>query len=106
MSLTFKNTIEKGTFRYIIFKEAKIWYGVALEFNIVVSANDPAVAQLELFEVATGYVRAVKKSKVRPFALNQVPNKEYSDMWNKLTKSNGNIESPQEFYSFGTRILA
>ena len=30
-----KNTLERGSVRYIIFNEDNTWYGVGLEFNIV-----------------------------------------------------------------------
>ena len=34
------NTFKKGRVRVLIFKERGVWYGVALEFNIVESGSD------------------------------------------------------------------
>ncbi len=101
MSNIFKNTIQKGSFRTIVFKEDDVWYGVALEFNLVVDADDPQIALFKLFDAATGYVETVAKSKSRPHALNQIPEKEYSDLWKRLS---GNLKLPslyQSVYHFG-----
>ena len=100
------NTAQKGSVRYIVFKEKDTWYAVGLEFNIVESGDDPQIAMFELFEAITGYVEAFKKIKgARPNVLNQEPDKEYEDMWNKLT-SNAPIKSPYSVYTFGKRQLA
>ncbi len=39
--MKYKNTLNKGSIRYIVFKEDDTWYGVALEFNIVESGDNP-----------------------------------------------------------------
>lgn len=100
----FKNTIQKGSFRRIIFKEGDLWYAVALEFNIVVSANDPKVAMFELLEAVEGYVESVKKSAARPFALNQLAESEYEQMWSDLT-SDRSVKSPFTVYDFGVTSI-
>lgn len=99
------NTAQKGRVRYIVFKEKDTWYAVGLEFNIVESGEDPQIAMFGLFEAITGYVEAFKKIKgARPTVLNQKPDKEYEDMWNKLV-SGSPIKSPYSIYTFGTRPL-
>lgn len=100
MKYSFPNTLQKGSFRRIIFKEGKLWNAVALEFNLVVSANDPKVAAIELYEAVTGYLEAVKKSKSRPFALNQKVVDEYEDMWRVLSQ-NKKVKSPYTVFDFG-----
>src|SRR3989344_1794891 len=97
----FPNTAQRGSVRYIVFKEKRTWYAVALEFNIVESGEDPQIAMFNLFEAITGYVEAFRKIKgARPYALNQKPDQEYEDMWNKLTADKP-IKSPYSIYTFG-----
>ncbi len=82
------NTTQEGTVRSIIFKDGDTWYGVALEFNIVESGDDPDVVQFNLSEAIQGYVESQKKikgSRVAP--LNQKPQKEYEDMWKNIHSS-------------------
>jgi accessory colonization factor AcfC len=102
--INFKNTLQKGSFRRIIFKEGDIWYAVALELNIVVSASDSRVAMFELFEAVDGYIDSVKKSNSRPFALNQVPEKDYEDMWSDLN-SGELVKSPFTVFDFGVTSI-
>ena len=45
----YKNTLQKGSVRYIVFKENNIWYAAGLEFNIVESGDTPQEAILLLF---------------------------------------------------------
>lgn len=81
-----KNTIKEGKFRHIVFKDKGIWYAVALEFNIVESAEEPKLAFFNLIQAVDGYVVAMKKVKgIRNFtALNQKADPEYEAMWNNL----------------------
>ena len=39
--MEYKNTLQKGSVRYIILKEGTEWIGVALDFNIVEVGDDP-----------------------------------------------------------------
>ena len=94
-----KNTLDKGSIRYIVFKEDDTWYGVALEFNIVESGDNPTEVISLLFESIEGYIEAARKIKSRPMPLNQKPDKEYEDIWQKLEKQ-GKLDE-KEVYSFG-----
>ncbi len=76
-----KNTLQRGSVRFIVFEESGVWYAAALEFNIVESGDTPAEAMLLLFEAVSGYVEAARKVKLRPSVLNQAANPEYEDMW-------------------------
>ena len=48
------NTYQKGSIRTIIFKDKDIWVGVALEFNIVETGDDPREVFLMLDEAIRG----------------------------------------------------
>ncbi len=101
-SLIFKNTVQKGSFRYLVFKEDNIWYAVALEFNLVVSAKNSVEAFSELIEASKGYIEAVKEANFRPFPLNQVPAKEYEDMWKVAnSEKKTSIKSPYLIFNYG-----
>lgn len=95
-----KNTLKNGSVRFIIFKEADTWYGVALEFNIVEEGDNPVKVMASLFEAIQGYVETARKLKMRPMPLNQESDKEYEQLWNKLEEKKISPK-PEEVYSFG-----
>lgn len=100
--MKYKNTLKKGSVRFIIFREDDSWYGVALEFNIVEEGDNPVAVMASLFQAIQGYVETARKLKMRPMPLNQKPDREYEELWNKLEKEKTNkITSPQEVFSFG-----
>lgn len=102
------NTTRKGQVRCIIFKDGDLWYGVALEFNIVESADDADVAMVNLNEAIQGYVESQKKiGGIHDFSvLNQKPDQEYEKMWSNLN-SEQPIPTPYEVRYFGiTRVNA
>ena len=104
-----KNSIQKGSVRYIVFKEGDTWYGSALEFNIVEEAENPDAALIYLFEAIRGYINSAKKAKSRMiFALNQKPDPQYEKMWEdiKSSKEGRPIKSPYTIYTSGTRQFA
>ena len=103
------NTAQKGSVRYIVFKEKGAWYAVALEFNIVEEAENPEAALFYLLEAIRGYVKSARKAKGRMgFALNQKSEKEYENLWNaiKTNKQERLIKSPYQVYVHGTQELA
>lgn len=99
------NTYQKGSIRTIIFKDKDIWVGVALEFNIVETGDDPREVFLMLDEAIRGYIYSAKKSRIRPNILNQISDKEYEDLWKSLN-SNKPVKSPYQIYSFGERVIS
>ena len=100
--MKYKNTLNKGSVRYIIFKENSIWYGVALELNIVEEGDNPLEVMASLFQAIQGYVETARKLKMRPMPLNQTPDKEYQKLWDKLQRKKiEKIAQPQEIYTFG-----
>jgi len=97
--MKYKNTLNKGSVRYIIFKEDGVYYGVALEFNIIEEGDNPTEVMASLFQSIEGYIETARKIKSRPMPLNQKTDVEYEEMWDKL-KSNKKLKQ-QEVYSFG-----
>ncbi|MBI2415750.1 MAG: hypothetical protein HYV33_03760 [Candidatus Kerfeldbacteria bacterium] len=79
--MKFKNTLQKGSVRYVVFKEGEDWYAVGLEFNIIESGTTPQEALLLLFEALQGYVETAQKIKARPAVLNQRVDSEYERMF-------------------------
>ena len=100
-----KNTLQKGSVRYIVFREGETWYGVGLEFNIVESGDTPREALILLFEALQGYVESAKKIKARPHTLNQKPDLEYEKMW-QLSRENARKSSGNNIYTTGSFNIA
>lgn len=97
------NTPKKGSVRCIIFQDQDVWYGVALEFNIVESGDDPDVVSYNLNEAVQGYVESQKKIKgFRVAPLNQKADDEYEELWNKLDSGE---PSPYQVRSFGRTLV-
>ena len=100
--MKYKNTLNRGSIRYIIFKEDNIWYGVALEFNILEEGDNPVEVMASLFQAIEGYVETAHKLKMRPMPLNQKPDKEYQELWDKLERNaTKEATQPKQIYSFG-----
>src|SRR3989344_1558459 len=79
--MKYKNTLKKGSVRFLIFRDGESYFGVALEFNVTVEASNPDEAYLFLKEAAFGYLEAAQKIKLRPAVLNQKTDPEYEKMW-------------------------
>jgi predicted RNase H-like HicB family nuclease len=86
----YKNTIQRGSVRILVFREADTWYAAALEFNIVEAGDTPREAMLLLFEAVQGYLESAKKIKARPHILNQSVEREYEEKWR------GSIEAKRQ----------
>ena len=99
--MKYKNTLQKGSVRFIIFKEDATWYGVCLEFNIVEEGSTPQEAYMLLNEAAQGYVESARKIKARPHILNQVSDCEYESLWSKLQGAEDQKEKMPSVFSFG-----
>lgn len=86
------NTVNKGRFRWLVFRDGTAWIGAALEFNIVVTGDDPRVVEAELHEAVRGYLESAKK--IKGFrtqqinaTLNQEADAEYEDRWSMARKA-------------------
>lgn len=90
----FTNTLQKGSVRYVVFKEQDTFFGVALEFNVVVEASSQIEAIVLLNEAIRGYLESARKSKLRPRVLNQVVDTEYEQMWRISQGATRSMKSP------------
>ena len=81
--MKYKNTLKKGSVRFLIFRDGGSYFGVALEFNVMVEASSPQEAYIFLNEAAQGYLEAAQKVKLRPGVLNQKTDPEYEKMWDE-----------------------
>ncbi len=106
------NTLKDGMYRWMIYREGDTWIGVALEFNIVLTGNDPKVVEIELQEAVLGYLESARK--VKGFrtqqvesVLNQEADEEYENRWANATQTQ-NVPSPlsEEIYKAGVANLA
>ena len=99
------NTPQKGQVRYIVFKDAAVWYAVGLEFNIVESADDPRIALMNLFDAMQGYVESSKKIKgARVSPLNQRADEEYERLWS-IVSAPKKIKSPFQISTYGVTTV-
>ena len=83
----YKNTLQRGSVRVIVFREGDAWYGSCLEFNIVEAGDTPQEALLLLSEAVQGYLESARKIKARPHILNQKTDSEYEVMWSRLQEA-------------------
>ena len=101
----------------MILKDGSSWVGVALEFNIVVTGEDPRVVEVELQEAVLGYLESTKKLKgfraeqVNAL-LNQKADNEYEEKWAQarqifVAPKKQGIRSPfSDIYKAGISSLA
>ena len=98
-SMKYKNTLQKGSVRILVFKEGADWYATALEFNIVESGSTPQEAWLLLLEAVRGYVESAKKIKARPSILNQSVDAEYEEKWREALESLNGKKQESVFFA-------
>ena len=101
--MKYRNTLQKGSVRFIIFREGGAWYGTCLDFNIVESGDTPQEAMVLLFDAVEGYLESARKIKARPHILNQKSDVEYERMWSNL-EEHKKIPA-KEIFSFGNLNL-
>ena len=108
--MKYKNTLQKGSVRYLVFQEGTRWYGVALEFNIVEAGDNPTKVLNSLFEAIRGYLNSAKKIKARPHILNQKTDAEYEQLWEKIQEAKNNrgilVRQPFSIFTSGQANLA
>lgn len=102
--MKYKNTLQKGSVRYIVFKEQNKWCAVALEFNIIEAGDDPREVLMLLFEAIQGYVKSARKIKCRPHILNQKAEKKYENLWDVLREKKSKLVP--NVFTFGEKSLA
>lgn len=104
----YRNTPTKGSVRVIVYKDEKekCWYGVALEFNLVVSGDTKEEVQYELSEAIAGYIETLRNIKgLKDFSpLNQTPNTLHEKMWNSI-EANKKVPSPYKIEFHGVQQI-
>ena len=109
--MKYQNTLKKGSVRFLIFRDGQSYFGVALEFNVIVEASSPEEAYIFLNEATNGYLEAARKIKIRPSVLNQKTDPEYEKMWDeyqnrKLKEKYENIINKFPIFSAGWLEMA
>lgn len=103
MKRGFKNTPYSGQVRTLIYEEGGVWYGVALEFNIVETGDSPQEVMIMLDEAIAGYVETAHKKKLSIGVLNQSVDSFFEELWiSGQEKKN----QKQKVYSTGRQPLA
>lgn len=98
--MKYKNTLQRGSVRFITFREGDTWYGVCLEFNIVESGSTPREAFILLAEAVQGYLESARKIKARPHILNQKSDREYEELW-LASQESDHHKKPSSVYMSG-----
>lgn len=98
------NSFKQGKIRVLVFRERGVWYGAALELNIVESGDDPREVLLMLDEAIRGYIRSAQKTK-NVSLLNQKPDSEYEKLWSNV-QVNKPIPSPIQVYSANAMMIS
>ncbi len=104
-------------YRWMIFRDGTSWVGVALEFNIVATGEDPRVVEFELQEAVLGYIESAERLKgFRTGQVNSILNQksddEYEKKWRQATQTTtptkkGSVPSPfSDIYKAGVSSLA
>lgn len=101
---SFKNTSYQGNVRTLIYEEGGVWYGVALEFNIVESGDSPQEVMVLLAEAINGYVEATNIAKSSISVLNQEVDPLFEKLWDYDHK--GKSKFRQKVYSAGRQPIA
>jgi predicted RNase H-like HicB family nuclease len=92
-----QNSLSQNSIRCIVFREGKIWYGTALELNIVETGDTAREAMLLLFEAVDGYLEFSRKINNQSGVLNQKTDPEYEQMWSAL-ENKKKIPSKEIFF--------
>lgn len=81
--MSFLNTRHSGSVRSVIFEEGGVWFGAALEFNIVETGDSPQEVMVLLDNAIKGFVESADKAKLSIGVLNQEVDPEYETLWNQ-----------------------
>lgn len=83
-----------------------------MEFNVVVTGDDPRLVEIELHEAVLGYLESAKKLQkgFRAAQVNSILNQhtepEYEARWARTQTSEKDVLSPySDFYKFGVSNL-
>ena len=97
MTMRSKNTKEKGTMEFLVYKDGKTYVGVCLTLDIIEEGNDPATLMESIVEAAEGYLKVVRKLNMNDDLLNRHAPKEYWDKAVIATSGRKRVRSPYHF---------
>ncbi|OHA19682.1 MAG: hypothetical protein A3C08_00410 [Candidatus Taylorbacteria bacterium RIFCSPHIGHO2_02_FULL_47_18] len=100
MTMRSKNTKEKGTMEFLVYKDGKTYVGVCLTLDIIEEGNDPATLMESIVEAAEGYLKVVRKLNMNDDLLNRHAPKEYWDKYRQAviaTSGRKRVRSPYHF---------
>ncbi len=85
-----KNTKEKGTIEFLVYKEGKTFVGVCLTFDIVEEGTDALSVLKSIKEAAQVHLNAVVKNNMSDDLLNRYAPAEY---WKKYFETTKKIQT-------------
>jgi predicted RNase H-like HicB family nuclease len=85
------NTKEAGTVEFLVYKEADIYVGVCLTFDIVEEGEDPVTVMKSIEEAAKLHLNTVVNNNMSDDLLNRYAPNEY---WEKYFAASENIKEP------------
>lgn len=98
-----KNTKEKGTIEFLVYKKGKTFIGVCLTFDIVEESDNPEKLMESIQKAAQGHLKVVREKNMSDDLLNRYAPKEYWDIYYKAIediKGKRSIKSPYSFLIF------
>lgn len=98
-----KNTKEKGTIEFLVYKEGKTFVGVCLTFDIVEEGSNGEKLMESIQEAARGHLKVVRAKNMSDDLLNRYAPKKYWNIYYKAIeeiKSKKAIKSPYSFLIF------
>lgn len=98
-----KNTKEKGTIQFLVYKSGKSYVGVCLTFDIVEEGSNPKELTQSIIEAAKLHLETVIKHDLSDDLLNRPAPKEY---WDKFYATLREIESQKNKYTGGSSIIS
>src|SRR3989338_6791081 len=96
-----KNTKDRGTMEFLVYKEGKTFVGVCLTFDIVEEGDNAEKLMESIQEAALGHLEAVRGLNFPDALLNRYAPKEYWDIYYKAIgdiQSKKAIKSPFSFF--------
>ncbi|MEI7709701.1 MAG: hypothetical protein WCI76_03225 [bacterium] len=98
-----KNTKDKGTVEFLVYKEGETFVGVCLTFDIIEEGSNPEKLMESIQEAARGHLKVVRANNMSDDLLNRYAPKEYWEIYYKVIgdiQSKKSVKSPYSFFIF------
>ena len=83
-----KNTKQSGVMQFVVFCENDRFFGVCLDFNIIVDGLSAKEVQDRVINISYDHLNTVRKNDLDDSLLNRHAPKEYWEMYEKFQKMN------------------